>query len=85
MQSKEVPIGCVIVDKRADLVLGRGRNRTNESKNATRHAEFEAIREVCEALGASRPPWSTLSLYVTVEPCIMCTAALRRIGKFFRP
>lgn len=67
----EVPVGCVIVSE--GIIIGKGRNRTNESGNATRHAEFEAIDE---ALANTTATGSTWELYVTVEPCIMCAAAL---------
>lgn len=75
LQAGEVPIGCVIVDG-SNAILAKGRNRTNEGKNATRHAEFEALA----ALSPVPADLSSLCLYVTVEPCIMCAAALRRVG-----
>ena len=59
-----------------DRIIARGRNRTNERRNATCHAEFEAIAAVPPHLGAD---FAQLRLYVTVEPCIMCAAALRRL------
>lgn len=82
MKAKEVPIGCVIVDKATADIIGRGRNRTNETCNATRHAEFEAICQVAVKFAPHSPPrWDQMTLYVTVEPCIMCAAALRKIGE----
>lgn len=75
LQVGEVPIGCVIVDEN-NQIISRGRNRTNESKNATRHAEFEALADI----SSTSTDLSSLRLYVTVEPCIMCAAALRRVG-----
>ena len=69
----EVPVGCVIAD--ADgKVIGRGRNRREESADATAHAEIEAIREAVEALGSWRLDGCTL--YVTLEPCPMCAGAI---------
>ena len=69
----EVPVGCVIAD--ADgKVIGRGRNRREESADATAHAEIEAIREAGEALGSWRLDGCTL--YVTLEPCPMCAGAI---------
>ncbi|EHB10015.1 tRNA-specific adenosine deaminase 2 [Heterocephalus glaber] len=62
-------------------VVGKGRNEVNQTKNATRHAEMVAIDQVldwCHQNGQS--PSSVFEhtvLYVTVEPCIMCAAALR--------
>ena len=69
----EVPVGCVIAD--ADgRVIGRGRNRREERKDASAHAEVEAIREAGEALGSWRLDGCTL--YVTLEPCPMCAGAI---------
>ncbi|KAI9338545.1 cytidine deaminase-like protein [Obelidium mucronatum] len=89
-RSGEVPVGCVIVaDGRR--VAGGGRNRTNESLNGTRHAEFEAIDavlanldELADELGLPRPAspasvFAKCDLYVTVEPCLMCASALRHV------
>ncbi|KAF7331791.1 tRNA specific adenosine deaminase [Mycena kentingensis (nom. inval.)] len=79
----EVPVGCVFI--RDGRVIARARNRTNELRNATRHAELEAIDEMlADADLTPRPPrkypLSTTTLYVTVEPCIMCASALRQMG-----
>ena len=77
----ETPVGCVIV--RDGLVVGRGHNMTNASKNGTRHAEMIAIDEILnkdEAApgGPPSPPtdFAGCTLYVTCEPCIMCAGAL---------
>ena len=69
----EVPVGCVIADGEG-RVIGRGRNRRQETADATAHAELEAIREACAALGDWRLEGCTL--YVTLEPCPMCTGAI---------
>ena len=69
----EVPVGCVIADGEG-RVIGRGRNRREESGDATAHAEVEAIRQACAALGNWR--LEKCSLYVTLEPCPMCTGAI---------
>ena len=69
----EVPVGCVIVDAAGNIV-GRGRNRREEAGDATAHAEVEAIREACAALGDWRLEGCTL--YVTLEPCPMCAGAI---------
>ena len=69
----EVPVGCVIADENG-RVIGRGRNRREEKADATAHAEIEAIREAGEALGSWRLDGCTL--YVTLEPCPMCTGAI---------
>ena len=68
----EVPVGCVIV--RGNEIVGRGRNRREQDKNALRHAELEAIDEACRTLGGWRL-WEC-TLYVTLEPCPMCAGAI---------
>ena len=69
----EVPVGCVICD--ADgRIIGRGRNRREENSDATAHAEIEAIKEACNKIGDWRLEGCTL--YVTLEPCPMCTGAI---------
>ncbi|XP_037541901.1 tRNA-specific adenosine deaminase 2 [Nematolebias whitei] len=79
LNNGEVPVGCLMVYE--DKVVGRGRNEVNETKNATRHAEMVALDQVLDwcrhsNLDVGRVCERT-ALYVTVEPCIMCAAALR--------
>ena len=69
----EVPVGCVITDSQG-RVIGRGRNRRQETGDATAHAEVEAIRQACAALGDWR--LEGCSIFVTLEPCPMCTGAI---------
>ena len=69
----EVPVGCVITGPEGQIV-GRGRNRRQERRDATSHAEMEAIREACAALGDWR--LEDCTLYVTLEPCPMCAGAI---------
>ena len=69
----EVPVGCVIAGPDG-AVIGRGRNRRQESGDATAHAELEAIRQACAALGDWR--LSGCTLFVTLAPCPMCTGAI---------
>ena len=68
----EVPVGCVIV--RGGRIIGRGRNRREEERSALAHAEMDAIREACAALGDWR--LGDCGLYVTLEPCPMCAGAI---------
>lgn len=68
----EVPVGCVIT--LGNQIVGRGRNRRESRKNALCHAEIEAIDEACRTLGGWRL-WQC-TLYVTLEPCPMCTGAI---------
>ena len=72
-EAGEVPVGCVIADGEG-RVIGRGRNRREESGDATAHAEVEAIRQACAAIGNWR--LEKCSIYVTLEPCPMCTGAI---------
>lgn len=75
----EVPVGCVIADSEG-RIIGRGRNRREERGDATAHAEVEAIRQACAAVGDWR--LDTCTIYVTLEPCPMCAGAIinARIG-----
>ena len=68
----EVPVGAVIV--RGGSVLARARNRTISDRDPTAHAEVLAIRAACAALGSER--LIGCDLYVTLEPCGMCAAAI---------
>ena len=77
----EVPIGAVI--EKDGVIIGRGHNMTETSKDPTAHAEILAIRDAAERLGG----WRLLGcrMYVTTEPCSMCAGAtvLARIQKVF--
>jgi tRNA(adenine34) deaminase len=68
----EVPIGCVIV--RDGVVIARAGNRTLTDRDPTAHAEVLALREAARALGSER--LIGCDLYVTLEPCTMCAAAI---------
>ncbi|HXX26000.1 MAG TPA: nucleoside deaminase [Pseudolabrys sp.] len=68
----EVPVGCVIV--REGEVIARAGNRTLADKDPTAHAELIAIRAATRAVGSER--LSGCDLYVTLEPCTMCAAAM---------
>jgi tRNA(adenine34) deaminase len=68
----EVPIGCVIVQ--GGIVVARAGNRTLADRDPTAHAELVAIREAAAALGSER--LNDCDLYVTLEPCAMCAAAI---------
>jgi cytidine deaminase len=70
----ETPVGAVIVDPRTDAVVARAGNRTREFSDPTAHAEMLAIRAACAALGTER--LAGLDIYVTLEPCAMCAAAI---------
>lgn len=70
----EVPIGAVLVDCTTGQVLAADSNRTIELKDPSAHAEILVIRKACQELGAQRIP--NTALYVTLEPCTMCAAAI---------
>jgi len=71
-QRAEVPVGCVLV--RGGKVIARAGNRTIADRDPTAHAEMIAIREAARALGSER--LDDCDLYVTLEPCAMCAAAV---------
>jgi cytidine deaminase len=77
----EVPVGAVVVQ--GERVLSRAGNRTRELADPTAHAEMLAIREACGVLGSER--LVGCDLYVTLEPCPMCAAAISvaRIGRLY--
>lgn len=72
-EANEVPIGAVVVVN--DTIIGRGHNLTESLQDVTAHAEMMAITAAQNQLGCKVLPDCTL--YVTVEPCIMCAGALR--------
>ncbi len=76
---EEVPIGAVIVYK--DRIIARAHNLKEHNKNAVAHAEILAIQKACKKIGDWR--LNECTLYVTVEPCLMCAGAIiqSRIGK----
>ncbi|WHZ35591.1 nucleoside deaminase [Sagittula sp. MA-2] len=69
----EVPVGAVVVAPSGE-VLARAGNRTRELSDPTAHAEVLALRAACAAAGSDRLPGH--DLYVTLEPCPMCAAAI---------
>ncbi|XP_034384227.1 tRNA-specific adenosine deaminase 2 isoform X1 [Cyclopterus lumpus] len=82
LENGEVPVGCLMVFN--DEVVGKGRNEVNETKNATRHAEMVALDQLLDRCRRHDLDVSAVcertALYVTVEPCIMCAAALRLLN-----
>ncbi len=69
----DVPVGCVIV--RDGVIIARARNEREKKRNALCHAELTAISRACKRLGGWR--LINCALYVTLEPCPMCAAAIR--------
>ena len=78
----EVPVGAVIVAPDGQI-LARAGNRVRELSDPTAHAEILALRAACTAVGQERLP--NHDLYVTLEPCPMCAAAISqaRIGRLY--
>ena len=70
----EVPVGALIVDGDTGAVLARAGNRVEELDDPTAHAEMLVIRAAASRSGGPRLP--ACDLYVTLEPCAMCTAAI---------
>ncbi len=84
LENGEVPVGCVFIkptgDGGDDIIIAAGSNKTNITSNATRHAELVAYDIAFIASHCNKDVLRGSELYVTVEPCIMCAAALARIG-----
>lgn len=79
----EVPIGAVLVHRDSGAIAASGGNDTIGLSDPTAHAEIAAIRQLCGNVGAQRIP--EYDLYVTLEPCAMCAAAISfaRIGHVY--
>ena len=71
-KSGEVPVGCVVV--RNNAVIASAGNRTLTDRDPTAHAEILAIRDAAKVIGSER--LTDCDLYVTLEPCTMCAAAI---------
>ncbi len=76
---EEVPVGAIVVMN--DRIIGRGYNQVEKLTDSTAHAEIIALTSAFNFLGSKYLPEATL--YVTVEPCVMCSGALywSKIGK----
>ena len=72
LEENEVPVGAVVVKE--NKIIGRGYNQVEKLKDATAHAEMIALTAAANHLGNWR--LSECSIYVTLEPCAMCTGAL---------
>ncbi len=81
----EIPVGAII--EKDGVIIGRGHNLTENSKDTTAHAEIVALRQASKFLGETLG-WRRLTgcnMYVTMEPCSMCAGALvwARIEKLY--
>lgn len=72
MNEDEIPIGAVVVSH--GMVIGRGHNMTEQLQDVTAHAEMQAITAAAQYLGGKY--LDDCTIYVTVEPCIMCAGAI---------
>tara|TARA_B100000965_G_scaffold123896_1_gene102533 strand:- start:639 stop:1100 length:462 start_codon:yes stop_codon:yes gene_type:complete len=70
----EVPVGAVVVDPESGTILARAGNETEATHDPTAHAEILALRRAAQAKGDAR--LTGCDLYVTLEPCAMCAAAI---------
>ena len=79
----EVPIGAVVVDPRSEAIVSAAGNRPRALSDPTAHAEILAIRAAGAAIGSQR--LIGLDLWVTLEPCPMCAAAIAeaRIARLY--
>lgn len=87
LEMGETPVACIFVDELSGKVLSFGCNNTNESLNGTRHAEMEAIDKIMKEYGLYNTSpaectsfFAKLTVYVTIEPCVMCALALEQVG-----
>ncbi len=82
LEANEVPVACVIVYNNS--IVGHGKNEVNATKNPTRHAEMCALDRVmqhCKDSGLQVDKvMRGCTLYVTMEPCVMCASAVRHMG-----
>lgn len=79
----EVPVGAIIVNPTTEEIIAQAYNQSAHSGDATAHAEILAIQRACKKLNTTRL-WD-LDMYVTLEPCTMCAAAISfaRIHKLY--
>ena len=82
-EKDEVPVGAVVVDSQTGEVIAKAGNRSEHGENALSHAEVEAMKKACKKLKQNR--LRDMDLYVTLEPCTMCAAAISfmRIRKVY--
>ena len=73
-KTDEVPVGAVIVNPENGEILAQAYNQSAHSGDATAHAEILAITAACNALGTKY--LDDCTLYVTLEPCVMCAGAI---------
>jgi tRNA-specific adenosine deaminase 2 len=81
LKNEEVPVTAILVHNETKEILYKAHNMTNITLNGTAHAEFEIYKYLKEKHQESHLQiWQNSTLYVTVEPCIMCASMLDQIG-----
>ena len=70
----EVPVGAIIYNSQTSQIISKSFNKTNKNLDPTAHAEINVIRDACKILNTNR--LINCDLYVTLEPCMMCAAAI---------
>ncbi|KAL6949895.1 hypothetical protein ACO0QE_000561 [Hanseniaspora vineae] len=81
----ETPVACIFVHEPTNSIIAFGMNDTNRSRSGTSHAEFMGIGQILELqkkneFSENTIKFEDITLYVTVEPCIMCASAIQQIG-----
>lgn len=78
----ETPVACIFVHSPTDQIVAFGMNDTNRSLTGVAHAEFVGIKQIREFVSPDELAcfFRDITLYVTVEPCIMCASALKQLG-----
>lgn len=82
LDHSETPVACIFVHTPTDQIVAFGMNDTNRSLTGVAHAEFMGIEQIKESVGLDELTafFKDITLYVTVEPCIMCASALKQLG-----
>ncbi|EJS43116.1 tad2p [Saccharomyces arboricola H-6] len=82
LDHEETPVACIFVHTPTGQVMAYGMNDTNKSLTGVAHAEFMGIDQIKVMLGSRGviDVFKDITLYVTVEPCIMCASALKQLG-----
>lgn len=73
-ENDEVPIGAIVVDSLTGKIIAEAGNQSAHNGDATAHAEILAIQQACKEL--NQPRLWDMDMYVTLEPCTMCSAAI---------
>lgn len=82
-ENNEVPVGCIIVERKSNEIIAKTYNNMQKLQNSIAHAEILAINEACKLI--NNKSLANCDMYVTLEPCTMCAAAISnaRISRLF--